>query len=48
MGNKGLSKPEWMSIEQYEESKFTDAESINELSGFDYSEFDEPDDYDFW
>jgi hypothetical protein len=40
---KGLSKPKHMSNEEYAEYKFTSAEAKEELSGFDYSQFDEPD-----
>jgi hypothetical protein len=38
----GLSKPDWMSDEQFAEYKFTSAEAREELCGFDYSQFDEP------
>jgi hypothetical protein len=40
---RGLSKPSWMSNEQFSEYKMT-AEAKDELSGFDYSQFDEPED----
>jgi hypothetical protein len=40
----GASKPEWMGADQWEEMKLTDAETINEICGFDYSQFDEPED----
>jgi len=39
---QGLSKPDWMSDDQYAEYKMS-AEAKEELSGFDYSQF-EPED----